>query len=275
MTTARALTSMESLPPIPEVGLEVLRQLNAPEVDLSGLSAALAREPGLTGRIVGAANTAFFAGQRPIYTAEDAVVRLGLNRIRIIAVSVLLGTRLRSERCPGFEARRFWADSLRSASAATRLGAVVPLETPRSAAYICGLLRNIGVLAHAYLFPGEMSRTFAGARQHPDTRLSVMEMAELGFDHHFTGAEVLSRWGLPEPVVTAVRNAAVSSYQGPYMRLVALTQMAWSWSQGGFQPLAAQGLLRGVSAARLASLQRECLRESEQMECFAEMLAVA
>ena len=103
----------------------------------------------------------------------------------------------------------------------------------------------------------------------------MLELDELGFDHHFTAGQVLARWGIPEPVVLAVRHAGDPDYRGSYARLVSLTRLAWSWSQEGFPPLSSQGLLRGLNAQQLASLHRECTREAEQLESFAGVLAMA
>lgn len=268
-----SLQRLDALPPLPVVVQEILQVLNDPQADFSGIGRVLAREPGLTGRIVGAANAAFFSGLRPVYSVDDAAARLGLNRLRVIATAILLGTRFNPRRCPGFSARLYWYQAMRTADCASRLAQLVPVETAKEAAYLGGLLHNIGLLANAYSFPEEMERVF---RSTEAVSLSERERRLLGFDHHQSGAELLQRWRLPAEVVTVVRHLRDEGYRGEFARLAQVVRTAARWAEEGFRGLPPQSeSLRGVEEAALRQLGESCQRDAAQLESFAQMLAAA
>lgn len=272
---SQGLQRLDALPPIPLVVHEILQALSAPDIGLNNIARALSREPGLSGRLIGAANAAFFSGQRPVYSVQDALVRLGLNRVRVIATSIMLGARFNARRCPAFNAQAYWCQAMKTADCASRLAQWVPVETAKEAAYLAGLLHNIGLLANAYSFPNEMDAVLREASATGE-HLSEVERRVLGFDHHEVGAELLSRWRLPLEIVTAVRQLPDADFAGDYARLAQVVRIAAEWAASGFRSLpAGTAQLRGVEEAKLQRLGESCRREANQFESFATMLSVA
>ena len=192
-----SLDNIGSLPALPYVAHEILLAVNDGEAHLGQISAALAKEPGLTARIIAMANSAFFAGSRAVYSVEDAVVRLGLNRVRVLAASILLAAHFDSSRCRSFRTERYWYEAMGAAFAATRLVRHLTLDTPDDAAYLAGLLHNIGLLLLAYVFPTEMGGILAEKELDPGLSLSVLERQRLGCDHHEAGQLLLRNGNCP------------------------------------------------------------------------------
>lgn len=272
---AKALERLESLPPIPMVAQEILKVLNDNHASIAQVAKAISLEPGLTGKLVASANAAFFSGQRPIYSVDDAAVRLGLNRVRVMATSVLLGAQLNTARCPSFDARRFWSQAMKAASCAGKLVQLVPVETAKEAANLCGLLHNIGLLANAHCFPEEMESILQGLAVDPGFPLSAREEQALGFNHHEAGGELLSRWQMPAEIVAAVRHVQDDGYQGDYARLAEVVRLAVRWAEGNFEQLPDFSTLRGVEEAKLKQIGDSCRREAGQLEAFAQMMGAA
>lgn len=275
MGAGRELSELDTLPPVPQAARDIIALLNAPEVEAGRLAAAISREPGLTGRIVASANAAFFSGQRPIYTVDDAVVRLGLGRVRLITVSMLLGRALDPRACPRFNIRQYWFESLKSGNCAARLAGYTELETPVPAAYLCGLLARIGRLAQAVSFPAETEWVLERLEREPELSRTALEREVVGFDHHAAGAELLRRWDMPSPVVECIGALGDDPYTGSAPQLHALVRMAVDWADDDFQSLPATGLAEAFEPTRLEAVGRNCLREREQMESFAFMLCSA
>lgn len=275
MIDEQALSRLAELPPMPQIAREVLQVLNDREAGLAEVAASMSREPGLTGRLVAAANAAFFSGQRPIYNVDDAAVRLGLNRVRVIAISILLGTKFNPARCPLFDAKRYWFEAMKTAICASKLVNYVAIEVARDAAYLCGLLHNIGLLLCAYSFPDEMEEAFEAARETAERPLTSIQKDVLGFDYHEAGAALLARWGMPTEVVAVVRHYPDEGYEGEFQRLAGLVRICQRWAASNFRDVPEAEQLRAVREESVARVGQSCLAERDQLESFAFMLCSA
>ena len=83
-------------------------------------------------------------------------------------------------------------------------------------AFLAGLLHDVGKLLLARVLPGAYSRALDLVEER-GSALGEAEEAALGFTHARAGAWLLSKWGLPGPVVTAVAShggGAVPGAQG-------------------------------------------------------------
>lgn len=270
-----SLQQFDTLPPLPYVAHEILLAVNDRDASLGNIAATLSREPGLTARIVSMANSAFFAKQRPVYSAEDAVVRLGLNRVRVLAASILLAQQFDSSRCRPFRAERYWFGAVGTAFSAARLSRYVGFEQGEDAAYLAGLLHNIGLLLLVYVFPQEMSRALEAKAENPDSSLSSLARQQVGTDHHEAGRLLLSEWGLPEEIIAVAAGCHDPLYRGPHAPLVRTVHFCSLWTENEFMELPPLPGGLELSESRLESIGEACLREREQMEAFARLLAEA
>ncbi len=272
--TQQDLEKLEELPTLPRFVRDILAVVNDKDAPLAEVGKALAVDPGTSARVVAAANAAFFTGYQPIYSVDDAAVRLGLNRVRVLASTALLSAQFRAEACPAFDQARFWCASMNVAMCASKLANYVPLETGTPASYLAGLLHNIGVLANAYTFPEQMNRVFTAAADGAHC-VEALEMDYLGFDHLQSGAAVLRRWELPEAIVTAVSHHADPDYRGEWSRLTAMIGASVDWYRHGFQGAPGGRILRGISESKLRNIAMSCQREDKQLQVFAAQLGSA
>lgn len=267
------LEKLEELPTLPRFVQDILAVVNDKDAPLADVASALAVDPGASGRIVAAANAAFFTGHQPIYSVDDAAVRLGLNRVRVLASTALLSAQFQPDTCPAFDQGRFWRSSMNVALCASKLANYVPLETGTPASYLAGLLHNIGVLANACTFPETMGQVLSAAAADDASCLAAVEVDYLGFDHYQAGAAVLRRWQLPEAVVTAVGNHMDPAYRGDWSRLTNMVGASVDWYRTGYNELPQSRILRGISESKLENIAMSCRREDEQLKSFAAELA--
>lgn len=270
--TEQDLEKLEELPTLPRFVQDILAVVNDKDAPLAEVARALAVDPGTSGRVVAAANAAFFTGHQPIYSVDDAAMRLGLNRVRVLASTALLSAQLRPEACPAFDQGRFWRASMNVAMCASKLANYVPLETGTPAAYLAGLLHNIGVLANAYTFPDAMQRVLTTAEDQPHC-VAALETDHLGFDYYRSGAAIVRRWELPEAIITAVRRHADPDYRGDWARLTAMIGASVDWYRNGYEGAPSGRILRGISESKLRNIAMSCQREDEQLKAFAAELA--
>lgn len=270
--TETDLDNLQELPTLPRFVQDILAIVNDQNAALADVAASLAMDPGASARIVAAANSAFFPSHQPIYSVDDAAVRLGMNRVRVLANTTLLSARFRPASCPAFDQGYFWRSSMSVALCASKLANYVPLESGTPAAYLAGLLHNIGVLANAYAFPSAMQGVLE-ARRHSEHCLAALEFDALGFDHCRSGAVLLQRWQMPEALVVAVGHYLDPTYRGDWGRLSGMIGACAEWYGNGYTEIPSTTILRGVSRTKLENIAMSCRREDEQLLTFAAELA--
>jgi HD-like signal output (HDOD) protein len=230
-------------------------------------------EPGLSARIVSMANSALFSGQRPIVAVEDAIIRVGISRVRVMAATILLADQFDSSACPAFNANRYWFDAVQCAFATSRLA---PLLLPREeadAAYLAGLLRNIGLLLLAHSFPKEMNRIFLLKARDSERSLPALEREHLGFDHDFASIALMREWQLPKPIIVVIEQAHKPHYSGDHAVLVQLINFSRTWAERQFElPLSEEISQLTFDAQRLEKIAQACIEEQTAIRGLAELL---
>lgn len=264
---------LDTLPVLPYVAHEILIALNSPSDDLKSVASIIAMEPGLTARIIAMANSAFFSGQRQVMAVEDAVIRLGLSRVRVMAATLLLADQFDPSRCPAFEPERYWFKSVQVAYCASRLAPKIIPEEICDAAYLGGLLHNIGLLVIAHCFPVETQRALTLKNEDPERSLTALERGLLGFDHHAAGQMLLTEWQLPRPVIDSATLYKSVNPQSDYLLLIQLVKFTLNWEQVNFDiPISFEPQI-DFDEDFLARVARECSNEREQLHAFAELLS--
>ncbi len=194
---------VNDLPTLPEVATELIRLVNDKDYSVDTLIRIIAKDPPLTARLLRLANSPVFSVEQEVTTLSRAVLLLGINEVRDLALSLTVFVSaaggkggLRHE-----NRRRLWKHSLIVGLLAETLAAEEFGIGPGYYSY--GLIHDIGkVLIDAYLpdefslILDEMSKT---GRPWPE-----IEKVRLGFDHAVIGQALLDHWGLPESLSQAV-----------------------------------------------------------------------
>jgi len=216
------LRQLQSLAPLPVVAQRLLADLDREDLSLSQLTEVIEMDPGLTARLVGLANSAYFANTQPVYSVSDAVGRvLGLDLVRNLALGIVLSGPFDTRACNSFRAEQFWFTAMGSATLAVPVTSLLN-DAPVASewAYLGGLLHELGLLALCALFPAEMSPLLrAGEEAEP---LNLRTREALGIDAMEAGAVLARRWRLPEGVAVVMTHYGDPAYRGPHWQLSAV-----------------------------------------------------
>ncbi|WP_018954845.1 HDOD domain-containing protein [Thioalkalivibrio sulfidiphilus] len=218
---------LQSLAPLPVVAQRLLADLDRKDLSLGQLSEVIEMDPALTARIVGLANSAYFANRQPVYSVGDAVGRvLGLDMVRNLALGIVLSGPFDTQACRAFDAERFWFTAMATATLSVPLLGLVRDREPVAGewAYLAGLLHELGLLALCALFPAEMSKVLS--QTDAAKPLAVRTRQALGIDAMEAGAVLARRWKLPEGVAVVMAHYDAPGYQGPHSQLSALVGLA-------------------------------------------------
>jgi diguanylate cyclase (GGDEF)-like protein len=177
--------------------------------DENATNAALARtiqaDPALSGRIIKAANTAQFAGRRPVASIGDAVVLLGLSVVRQLALGFSLISEYREGRCEGFDYDGFWSCSLVTAIAMQAIARHTRVAVPEEM-FLIGLVSRVGCLGLATVYPQEYAEVLAEHANGSVASLASIEQRRFALDHNALTAALMSDWGIPQVLIDPARH---------------------------------------------------------------------
>lgn len=199
------LTGMCGLPSAPQLRQEASEQLLVPEQNLRSVGQIIARDLGLATKVLQLVNSAFFGFRRQISDPVSAVTQLGFETIRALLSNFEYFSQCTGWRAEGLDLNELSTHSLKIAAAARAIAAQERYPKIQcEVVYLAGLLHDVGKLLLSHHFPQEYVSlcNVSGPGWQVDP---VSEHARFGADHAMAGAYLLGLWGLPAPVVNAVR----------------------------------------------------------------------
>ena len=212
------------LPPLSPVARELLIELGKAEIEIPRLVQVIERDPGLTARVIGVANSAYFNQRAPIYDIAAAVVRvLGLDLVKHLALGIALSAPFDTSGCPRFKPDRYWCLAIQTATLATHLAPCAKLEPgAQEYLFVGALLHNIGEMVLIHSFLEGMCEVLA--LSDADANASIPELQEKILGLNGTEAAVVlgHKWHLPPRVVDIVANHDNPGYRGDAWRSVCL-----------------------------------------------------
>lgn len=242
------LISVESIPPLSATASRLLVMASDPDVDIDRLCLVIERDPPLMAKVVGIANSAFYAPRQPVYTVKDAIIRvLGLRMVSNLAFGLAVSGGLSTVGCERFDVTRYWMIALGTADMASGLARASTLsDKPEpDVVYLAGLLHTLGQLALVHLRPREMMEVLRQSAEQPEIDVIELERAALGVDRWAVGAMLVRHWQLP-PVIGDCIEAFAAGGGADADTMVQLLRAARRWIEaalaGRSDPLRVTGV---------------------------------
>lgn len=232
------------------VALDLLDLLQCESASVTEAAAIARLDPVLTAKTVKLANSVLYRGLRPSVAVEDAVMRIGLQGVARLALSLsfINGNPALAE---SFNLSLFWSSALARAIAmqalARRLGGWSTAEL-----FTLGLLCDIGRLVMACSAPEETAAATLAAVT--PSELLHNERQGFGFDHRQLSAALLRRWSFPELMASAIEpDEASDELRGnarftSLLAMLDLSRAIGEWIEN-LRPEADIGMLRQRSHA--------------------------
>jgi putative nucleotidyltransferase with HDIG domain len=191
-----------ALPSVPRVVRRLISQLRDPDASITEVVDELEQEPQLAARTLRIANSPYYCGRRSLASLKDAVAIIGTDTLRTLVISG--GLEAVFVAVPGVNLRQFWLDATVTAKAARSLARLAGADA--EAAFLAGLLHNVGHLILCQAFAGTLPAALASARSARGSELSAIEREACGLDHAQVSAAWLDELGFPASVVDAVAH---------------------------------------------------------------------
>jgi len=167
------------------------------------LAKVINSDASLCATILKVANSVHFASQKEIGSAREAIIRIGFNEVKAIAMGLELMKLLPDRETFGFNRMDFWTYTLGRAIIAEKLAKHLRLPDP-TIAFLGGLLSDFSVLLldafYVELFDSLLHKIASDGISFEDACLSI-----LGFHPAEYVSRLLEQWRLPKDLVAAIR----------------------------------------------------------------------
>ena len=199
---ARIVGKVEALPTLPTVVARINQLIDDPNASAGDINEVISHDLALSAKILKLVNSAFYGFPRRISSMTHAVVILGFNSVRNIALTAFVFDAFDTGALP-FGHRNFWVHSVGVGVAADVLAVRAGLPA-NDDAFVAGLLHDVGKLVMHQHLRVEFGRILDRVAREDVTFLEA-EGAELEFSHAEIGGLLMETWKLPEQLVAALR----------------------------------------------------------------------
>ncbi|MCM8541585.1 MAG: HDOD domain-containing protein [Lentisphaeraceae bacterium] len=202
------IDNLENLPTLPEVSMQIMKDMQDPEISLRTAVQSLRKDPSLVMRIMKVANSARYGGVMKVTALEVAAGRLGISMIKQLVLIDGVMNLFPASR-GGYETKNYWEHSLTTAILAENLISKslskVNFPLPKKIeCFTAGVLHGVGILILEMGFP---KATYLVAEKVTEQGFTInnAENDVIGITNQECG-DVLSRhWQLPPLITDAIR----------------------------------------------------------------------
>lgn len=194
---------IQRLPTLSEVGLQIIQMASDPEVSVAELTRVIQQDPSLAAGLLKVANSSFYGMSRQVDSLQLALVILGLDEARNIALGLSLFEVIRNiDSHMSYDRRRFWVHCASCGAVARILARKVDFKAD-GVDFLAGLLHDLGKIIIDEYFRAEFSLIYGEtiAKRVP---MLVAEREYLGNSHEKVGGWLVHKWRLPDTLRDAI-----------------------------------------------------------------------
>lgn len=180
---------------IPQILGEVLEAVEADNASPDEIAKIILKDASLTAKVLRMANSSYYSRNSEIKTVQQGVRVLGVNAIKMIALSVSIMTKPRVEEFGDFDVRSVYFHMLGVAILSRAIaGEVSDVNTEE--AFVAGLLHDLGRLYIMNTHPQALVEVERRAAEGGDVIQIEREIFDI--DHAELGALIGAKWHLPK-----------------------------------------------------------------------------
>ena len=199
---ANAIREISHIATLPEITVKVVELVEDPKSTAQDLHKVISSDPALCSRILKVVNSSFYGLPGQIGSINRAIVMLGLNAVKNIAIAASLAKLFRGgDLTPTFSARELWTHSNVTAAAAKMVANSLRLGLADEA-FLAGLIHDIGLMVEMQADRNKLievlRRVGADSKGVPANDFVASEMAVFEANHQDFGAGLCEKWKFPK-----------------------------------------------------------------------------
>jgi HD-like signal output (HDOD) protein len=200
-----AIREISHIATLPEITLKIIDLVEDPKSTAQDLNAVISNDPALCSRILKVVNSSFYGLPGQIGSINRAIVMLGLNAVKNIAIAASLAKLFRGgDLTPNFSARHLWNHANLTAAGAKMIADTLKLGLGDEA-YLAGLMHDIGIMVEMQFDRNALIEVVQAMGPGPDgaplSEMLKVEAEVFGADHQDFGQALCKKWKFPETFV--------------------------------------------------------------------------
>ena len=193
-----AVQEISHIATLPEVTMKIIQLVEDPDSTANDLNKVISNDPALGARILKVVNSAFYGLPGQIGSINRAIVLLGLNAVKNIAIAASLAKLFRGGKIANnFDARDLWTHAIACATGTRLLAQHAGLGLPDEA-FLAGLIHNIGIMVEIQARRPKFVEVMEKLESDPDLTLREAEAEVLGANHEQFGTALCKLWKFPQ-----------------------------------------------------------------------------
>lgn len=201
---AAAVDDMPAFPKSVQRILELTRDVNSTPKDLVEV---IDKDPVVTVKILKVVNSAYYSLPKQITSIGHAVVYLGFNTVKNLALSIAAIGMLPKDNASGFDVQQYLLHSLSTAGIAKQLASRVKDADPMDC-FIAGLLHDFGKIVFAQFMPNEFRDALLISGKSGGSLYAALQQT-VGADHAVVGAMLVEKWRFAPHLIETIRHQHV------------------------------------------------------------------
>ncbi len=196
------LESIQHLPTLPRIAVEVMQLSLNPEVSIPEMANTILKDVGLSTRILKTVNSPYYPIVRNVTNISDALMLLGMQTVKNITLSLTVYDTFKSN----LDLQIYNLLQIRSLKAAVASQAVAEDSglIPTENAFLSGLLEELGILLLAYLAPKEFAECLDEAEKR-DLDITIVAREVFQIDYSELGVKLAEHWNLADSIRDVIR----------------------------------------------------------------------
>ncbi|MDA8159114.1 MAG: HDOD domain-containing protein [Desulfobacteraceae bacterium] len=203
MTSEKEIIArLGDLPSLPTVAARINAEIESDAMSAKLLGAIISEDSSLTARILRLANSAFYGMPRQIASIERAVMVLGFDTVKNLALSLSIFSFFKAGKSPAIDVTGLWNHSLGVAVSAR---ALIRRTNPKLAeqAFLLGILHDIGKVVLVSQALADLERVARLIQE--GLSQGEAEVQVFGFTHQRLGALLAKEWKFPDCFASGVK----------------------------------------------------------------------
>jgi HD-like signal output (HDOD) protein len=202
------------IPTLPLAIQRLLAEINKDEPDIDKLATVISSATGIAAKVIQTVNSSYYSPRSPVTQIKQAVMFLGLNNIRSMAMAYAAMEAMPKSQGEMFDHDVFWSDSLLRAFLARSFAGVRFNKDQSEEAFTAALIADVALPVLLSVWADYYAPVVEAWSRRPQN-LSRLEREHFGWDHAQAGAWIIQSWGFPDEMVVYVgaHNLALSDIE--------------------------------------------------------------
>lgn len=197
-----AIKGISHIATLPEITLKIIELVEDPSSTAQDLHKIIQNDPALCSRILKVVNSAFYGLPRQIGSINRAIVLLGLNAVKNIAIAASLTKLFKGgDISENFSAKDLWIHSIATGACSKMLCDELRMGLPDEA-FLGGLMHDIGIMVELQAMRRQLTEMFTEFTIDGDgvplVDMRELELKHLGASHEAFGRGLCESWKFPK-----------------------------------------------------------------------------